>query len=115
MRGPWPLAASSVIAILPIVTRSAGPSLWWFVSGTKPRHSCNLTEVSLMLEMKLKRRAAIAVGHSHAVGVALQEEPGESLQALLGVPDLVIGRPAIGKLEGLAPIADLDVEIELVE
>src|ERR1051325_5596997 len=68
-----------------------------------------------MLEMKLKHGAIALARGAHAVGVALDEEPGEQQETLLGLADLLLARPFVGNDELVALPAETDVEVELVE
>jgi hypothetical protein len=61
-----------------------------------------------MLEMKLQH-AAVALARR------LDAEAGEQAQALVGLADLLVGRPDLGQDEIVALPAQGDVEVELVE
>src|SRR5215470_19890482 len=68
-----------------------------------------------MLEMKLQHRGAVLDRDADAIGVLAQHEAGQLAIAGLGLHDLATGGPLLRELELGAAIADLHIEIELVE
>src|SRR5436309_15935771 len=68
-----------------------------------------------MIEVEVDVRGPFHPFGAHAIGIAPQHEPGQQLDAVVAVPDLLGRWTLLRKLRDLALIGEADVQIELVE